>query len=313
MLAQRAEMRRHERERRRIEIRVLKSLDRPLVERRAAGLMAAVPLINAKKYGEAREFVADFLERNPRHARGHALLIRIHGMAGELGLSEHLFNHARRAGMECSDIYCAMADAYANGGEFRKAQGIMAEAAKNGMAGVRGYVNFMCGLYDRKRYAEIERFYFSIPQTCGGKPATKVIYADALRKMRRYGEAIKVAESCLGRHGTLGDKTAAKIVIGYSEMLRGNPGRGYEVLDEIYERISAREDGGASFRFFPGLLCGMVFACARGCIAQAASTIGQWHSLLEDMRRENRGNLQDVKDAIGMVWRIPVACAQQAL
>ncbi|MEW5996047.1 MAG: hypothetical protein AB1657_00425 [Candidatus Micrarchaeota archaeon] len=308
-----AELRRQERERHRIEIRVLKSLAKPFVEGRAAGLRPALPLIDAKRYGEAREFVADFLERNPEHARGHALLIRIHGMLGEVGLSEHLFDHARRSGMECGELYVAMAGAYANGGEFRKALEVMAEAAEKGIDGARGRVNLMRGLYKCKMYAEMERFYFSIPQKCRERPAIIAMYADALRKMKRYGEAIRVAGLSLGMHGTLGDKTMAKLIIGYSEMSCGNHARAYEVLDEVYGKISAREDGGANFGFFPRLLCGMVFACSRGRIAQTASTIAQWHGLLEDMRRENRGKAKDVKDALDLVWRIPVACAQQAL
>lgn len=300
-------------DRRKKEIRVLKGMDRPLVERMANGLKAAIALMDAKKYPEAREFVADFLEKNPRHAAGHALLIRIHGRLGEAGLSEHLFNYCRRAGMECTDIYCAMVDAYANCGEFQKALEIIVEAAGKGMDDIRSYMNFMSGLYSREKYREMEVFYLAIPRKHRETSAIKVKYADALRKMKRYDEAVDIATLAMGMRGTLGDKTIAIIVIAYSEMKRGNPGKAYAMLNEVYERLSMREDGGVSFRFYPRLLCGMVFACKYGGIPQPDQTIDHWRSMLETMLGEGRGKESNVVDALKYLPSIPAPAARQAV
>lgn len=300
-------------ERRKKEIKVLKGMDRPLVERMANGLKAVMALIDANKYAEARESAADFLEKNPRHAAGHALLIRIHGMLGEADVSEHLFNYCRRAGMDCNDIYCAMVDAYANCGEFKKALGIIAEAAGKGMDDIRSYINFMSGLYSHEKYKEIEAFYFAIPQKYRETPTIMVKYADALRKLKRYEEAVETATFALGMRGTLGDKTIAKMVIAYSEMKRGNPGKAYAMLNEVYARLSMREDGGISFRFYPRLLCGMVFACRDGGIQQPDQTIAHWRNMLETILGEGRGKKSDVVDALKCLPCIPAPAAQQAL
>ncbi len=304
---------RAEAERRKKRIKVLKSLDKPLVERMANGLKAAIALMDAKKYADAREFVADFLEKNPKHAAGHALLIRIHGRLGEAGLSEHLFNYCRRAGMDCNDIYCAMVDVYASCGEFQKALEIIVEAARKGMDDVRSYINFMSGLYSHAKYREMEVFYLAIPRKYRETPAIKVKYADALRKLKRYGEAVEIATLAMGMRGTLGDKTIAKIIIAYSEMERGNPAKAYEVLNEVYERISMREDGGANFRFFPRLLCGMAFACRDGGIPQPDQTIDHWRGMLETILGEGRGKASDVVDALKCLPCIPAPAARQAV
>lgn len=270
-------------------------------------------LVDSKRFHEARDCTADFLEQNPGHVMGHAVLIRIHGMLGETGVSEHLFNYCRRSGMDHRDIYCAMVDALANCEEYQRALGIIAWAAEAGRDDLRSYINFMSRLYGNGRYAEMEAFYFSIPQRHRETTAIKVRYADALRKMKRYGEAIEIAISSLRMHGTLNDRTDTKIIIGYSEMELGNYRKAYEVLHGIYAKISMRDDGGASLSFFPRLLCGMVFACSRGGIPQPHSTILRWRDLLEKMLEEKRGKTEDVQGALRCLDRIPIARAQHAL
>jgi len=307
-----AELRRQEREGRRAVARVLKRR-RPLVEKTPVALKPALAMVDANRFADAREFVADFLEKSPGHASGHALLIRIHGMLREIGLSEHLFDHAQKNGMENRGIYCALVDAYANCGQFPKALEVIFDAAKYGMDDIRSYINFMSGLYDHGMYRAIIGFYSLIPTGWRERPSIKVRYADALRKLKRYDEAIEVAELSLRMRGTLGDMTMAKIIIGYCETERGNPKKAYEVLNEVYEKISAREDGGVSFGFFPRLLCGMAYACRRGRIPLPDPVVERWRGLLEEMQSVGRGKEEDVENALVCLDRIPSVPAQQAL
>lgn len=282
---------------------------KPFPEKTPKGLRPVLVLMDVKRYEEAKEAVADFLEKSPKHGAGHAMLIRIHGKLGEVGLAEHLFNYAMRAGMGCRDLYCAMVDAYANCKEFPKALRMIAAARENGMDDIRNYLNFMAGLYSDGRYVDMEQFYMSIPPEYRAKSGIIIRYADALRKMRRHDEAIEIATLSLGMRGTLGDKTMAKIIISYSEMERGNPGKAYDMLHGIYERLSKREDLGVQFRFFPRLMCGMVFACSRAGIPQPDSMIEDWRRQLEAIRNENRGKAEDVRDALICLGRIPAPLA----
>lgn len=301
-------------ERRRRAKKVVKRLSKPpLVERMASGLKPAIALIDAKRFADAREFVADFLEKNPKHVIGHAVLIRIHGLLGEADASGHLFNYCRHAGMECADIYCAMVDAYATCGEFQKALEIMAEAAGNGMDDIRSYVSYMSGLYLHGKYREIEVFHSSIPQKHREKAPIMVKYADALRKMKRYGEAVDIATTARNMRGALGNRTMAIIVIAYCEMERGNPGKAYAMLNEIYIRLSEREDGGSGFRFFPRLLCGMVFACKGGGIPQPESRIDEWRRQLSGMMGAGRGKTSGVENALAQLDEMPRACRQAVI
>ncbi len=287
---------------------------KPLPERLPETLKRAVMLMDAKKYGEAENTVADFLERSPKHGVALAMLIRIHGKKGEIGLSEHLFNEAIHAGIECKELYGAMVGAYASCNDFDGAKRIIADAEAVGMGDVNNYLQFMTGLYSERRYAEIETFYrTAIPPKYKAKPSISIKYADALRKMGRYGEAIGIATFARDMRGTLSDKTMADIIIAYSELGRGNPGKAYELLYKVYEKISGREDCGVAFRFFPRLLCGMVFACSAGGIQQPDSTIAQWRRLLEAIRDEGRGKSEDVRNALTCLPRIPAPPAQQAL
>jgi pentatricopeptide repeat protein len=286
---------------------------KPLPDQMHGELKQALVLMDAKKHGEAKEKVVDFLETRPGHRAGHAMLIRIHGKLGEIGLSEHLFDYAMKKGMECWEVYCGMVDAYASCGQFEKALQTIARAEERGMGSMISYLHLMAGLYTQKRYAEIEQLYNDMPAVYKVKCGIIVRYADALRKMKRYDEAVRVATLALDMRGTLGDKTTAKIVIAYSEIERGNHAKAYGLLDGIYGRLSAREDGGAGFRFYPRLLCGMVFACSRGGIPQPDSTIEHWRSALEAMQRQGRGKEKDVVDALTCLFRIPAPPAQQAL
>lgn len=286
---------------------------KPLPDSMHAKLKPVMVLMDAKRHGEAKEMAADFLEKNPKHRLGHAMLIRIHGKLGEIGLSEHLFDHAMRKGMECWEMYCGMVDAYASCGQFEKALQTIAEAEATGMGSAISYLHLMAGLYSEGEYGRIEKLYTEMPMKYQTKSSIIVKYADALRKMRRYDEAVELATLALGMRGTLGDKATAKMVIAYSEIERGNPGKAYEVLCEIYERLSAREDGGIGFRFYPRLICGMVFACRRGMIPQPNPTIAHWRSTLETMRREGRGKESDVIDALRCLSRIPAPAAQHGL
>jgi len=286
---------------------------KPLPDSMHEKLKPVMVLMDAKRHGEAKEMAADFLEKNPKHKAGHALLIRIHGKLGELELSEHLFYYAMRRGMECREMYCGMVDAYASCGQFEKALQKIAEAEERGMGSMISYLHLMAGLYSEGKYGRIESLYKEMPVKYQTKSGIIVKYADALRKMKRYDKAVDIATLALDMRGTLGDKTIAKMVIAYSEIERGNPGKAYDVLYEIYERLSAREDAGVSFRFYPRLICGMVFACRSGMIPQPDPTIAYWRSILETMLREGRGKERDVTDALRCLPRIPAPGVQQAL
>lgn len=286
---------------------------KPLPDNMHERLKPIMVLIDAKKYAEAKEMAADFLEGNPRHRAGHALLIRIHGKLGEAELSEHLFNYAMRKGMECWEMYCGMVDAYASCGQFDKALQTIAQAEGRGMGSVINYLHLMSGLYADGRYAEIERLYADMPGEYRMKAGIIGKYADALRKMKRYDEAVRAATLALDMRGTLGDKTNAKMVIAYSEIERGNEERALQLLGEIYERLSGREDRGMGFRFYPRLICGMVFACSRGMIPQPNSTVAEWRKALEAIRAEGRGKPSDVIEALRCLQHIPPVATPQAL
>lgn len=286
---------------------------KPLPDKIHKRLKPVLMLMDAKRYGEAKEAVADFLEKNPKHKAGLALLIRIHGKLEEIGLAEHLFDYAMRTRMECKSVYSAMVDAYASCREFSKALQVMAEAETRGMGDAESYVYLMAGLYSEARYEDIEKLYKTIPMKYRIRPSIIVKYADALRKRRQYGKAVETATLAMSMPGTLGERVAARIVIAYSEIARGNPEKAYEVLCEVYKRISGREDSGLSFRFFPRLLCGMVFACSGGMIPQPYSTIAHWKRMLETIRDEGRGKEADIRNALMCLQQIPVLPIQQAL
>lgn len=103
------------------------------------------------------------------------------------------------------------------------------------------------------------------------------------------------------------------MIIAYSELGRANPARAYEVFRGLYAELSRREDMGLDFRFFPRLLCGMVFSCSSGRIPQPECEVSRWKGLLERMLREGRGKEKDVKNALACLAGIPLEATQQAL
>lgn len=289
------------------------ALQKPPPERLCNGLKPAIELIDAKRFEEARDMVADFLEKRPNNGAGHSLLIRIHGMLGEIGLSEHLYEYAKGNGMESREIYGAMVDAYSDCGEFEKALEIIAEAEASRMGCAKNYAHLMAGLYGKERYDEIEKIYLSLPIRYKANATLNLKYADSLRKMKRYDEAIDAAAFSISLHGTLAEKSKARIIIGYCEMCSGNPQKGHDVLSEEYRRISGLENGGTTQRFFPRLICGIVFACSKAGIPQPDSTIEHWRKLLERIQMEGRGNAEDVGAALMHLRRIPALSAHNEL
>ncbi len=290
-----------------------RAAQKPSPESLIRGLKPAIGLIDANRFDEARDMVADFLERRPGSAAGHSLLIRIHGMLGEAELSEHLFEYAKGNGMGSRDLYGAMVDAYSSCREFGKAQAVIAEAEACGLGCAKNYAHLMAGLYGEGRYEDVERVYLSLPISYKSKAALNIKYADALRKMKRYGEAKEAAEFSISLRSTLAEKTKARIIIGYCEMCLGNPEKAYKLLREEYEKVSRLEDGGFSQRFFPRLLCGVVFACSKAGIPQPDSTAEQWRRLLERIQEEGRGNAGDIGAALMRLRHIPAAPAQHEL
>lgn len=297
----------------RVEQRALREMREPFTEKLCGSLKPAIALVDANRFEEAKELVADFLERCPDHMAGHCLLIRIHGMLGEIEFSEHLFEYAKDRGMGSREIFSAMVDAYSSCSEFEKARRVIAEAEAYGIGCAKNYAHVMSGLYADRRYADIEKVYLSLPIGYKANAALNLKYADALRKMRRYDEAIDAAAFSVGLRGTLAEKTKARIIMGYCEMCLGNSRKAYELLLEEYKKISRLEDGGVALNFFPRLICGMVFACSRGRIPQPDSTAEQWRRILERIQREGRGNAEDVGAALMRLRQIPAAPAQNDL
>lgn len=268
-------------------------------------------LVEARKYQQARERVADMLERDPDHRRALSVLIMLHGKLDEIEYSEHLFQDAVGRGMVTREIYGGMVDAYASCGMFDEARRTIAEAAGRGMDCVHNYNNLLSGLYSRGNYDEVVAFYGEIPEKYRMAPTVLLRYAEALRKLAYYDRAVETATVVLCMCSTPDESTRAVMIIAYSEMCRGNAAKAYEMLNEVYERVSQQVDGGLGLRFFPRLLCGMVFACRRGGIPQPESTLRHWERLLNRIRMEERGKSYDVMGAIRQLGEIPVAPAQQ--
>ncbi|MFA5412170.1 MAG: tetratricopeptide repeat protein [Candidatus Micrarchaeia archaeon] len=283
--------------------------ERPMHER----LKPVFKLVEAKRYREAKERVADILERDPEHKVALSMLIMLHGRLGEIGYAEQMFRDAVSTGIVTREIYGGMVDAYARCGMFDEARGTIAEAAGRGMDCVHNHSNLMSGLYARGKYDEMVALYVDIPQKYRMTPSVTLKYAEALRKLGHYERAIETAAVTVGMHATLDERTKAAMIMAYSEMCRGNPQKAYEMLDEVYGRVSQRWDRGFNLRFFPRLLCGMVFACSRGGIPQPESTLRHWKGMLGSIKREGRGKNYDVINAITQVDEIPVANARQAV
>jgi len=286
---------------------------KPLPERTHRQLKPILVLIDAKRLDEAKERTADILELSPRNGAALALLIKIHGYLGEIGLSEHLFSYALRTGMGHARMYSAMVGAYVHCGQFEKALQTITDAEEDGKGNERMYLHFMKGLYTEGKYGEIENFYRALPQKYQAKPCIAIKYADALRKMGKYAKAIGIASLTLSMHSTLEDKTKAKMVIAYSEISRGNTETAFGLLSGIYCGISWMEDYGISFSFFPRLLCGMVFACSKGGIPQTVSTVEHWRWMLMRIKQDGRGKPQDAINALRCINDIPIATPQNEL
>jgi pentatricopeptide repeat protein len=249
---------------------------------------------------ERAKQVFDTFRRRNNNYNIYGVMIEAHSERQEIDAARDLFDEALSKGMFESAVFRTMACAYIKRGDMEEARKIIDMSLENNALDIKGCKTIINRLYSVKKFSELCEFIDSLPENLRDSPDMILEKANALRKLKRYGEARFMTASFLERDNIQEeDRIRARVILAFAIKDSGQPDKAQDLFYEIYKQTDP------SSHHFTRILCGFVFAWRdneyRGRINIEMAR--QLHVLLKAAEKNelNKNLRSDVKAAIGFL------------
>lgn len=183
-----------------------------------------------------------------------SMLIRSHETAGQLEEAQICFDFAVDNGYVDPDMVGHLVETCLPS-NVQAASNIAIKAARKGVISLNSIVSITTKLYDECRFKEIIDFIDSLPDEAKVNPYVILRKAEALRKARRWEEAMSLVKEALEKND-LDDaqRNLAHTILAYSLKDSGQPFKAMVALFRLIDKIPPGSPQLAR------VLCGFVFA-----------------------------------------------------
>jgi tetratricopeptide (TPR) repeat protein len=205
----------------------------------------------------ARRIFDESVGQNLIDAPVYLLMMNAYLEAGDMYNARYAFYFAVKNSRADERIFCAMASAYLERDMYAEACGVVAQAHETASSCADFYDSLFNGVYAAKRFHTILYFIDHLPQQIRDAPPLVLWTITVLRKMRRYGKAVSMADSLLERPGLEREYAQrARINKAYALAYSGKPGAAFGILNAVLKEMSPEQN------HYCKALCGLAFAYA---------------------------------------------------
>ncbi len=216
--------------------------------------------------------------------------------AGMSDTARQLCDAALDAGIHSPSLSLSMLRTYAEEGDTARTRNTIELCIRYKKFG-RHFINRLEKLlYSRERYDAIITMVDCLPTEAGRLPRFFLLKAEALRKLKRYDDAMDLAESLLAFRW-LGDvqRHHARAIVGFCLKETGQLNEAFQVFFELFR------DAPFDSPHYPRICCGLVFSWQRLGFDQridpeSAQLLSQALSMFESDAK-NRNLLADIRKA----------------